>query len=269
MFNQFEPWWNPTFAGGPEFAEGQGQPPNGGWGGPRDGWGGPPSWAGGFAMRRGFFGPGGGFGPGGPGGPRGQRMFGRGDVKYVLLELLQERPKHGYEMIKELETQAGGFYTPSAGTIYPTLQLLEDRGWVTSQTVEGKKVFTLTDAGRAALAEHKQQQRHQNADNPFGGWGRGGPASRHHRGPGPFGIEMSPELDALRQHGTQVARLSLAAVMATNGDPERLAQLGDILAHTQGELEAFLKQSREQPREPAPAQSAESTPASNDDPNIL
>ena len=269
MFNRFGPQRNPGFAGGPEFGDGQGQPPNGGWGGPRDSRGGPPPWAGGFAMRGGFFGPGGGFGPGGPGGPRGQRMFGRGDVKYVLLELLQERPKHGYEMIKELETQAGGFYTPSAGTIYPTLQLLEDRGWVTSQTVEGKKVFTLTDTGRAALAEHQQQQQQHNDERTFGGWGRGGPGSHHHRGRGPFGIEMSPELDAVRQHGTQVARLSLAAVMGANGDTKRLAQLRDILAHTQSELEAFLKQGGEQPSEPAPAQSADTTPASNDNPNII
>ncbi len=108
------------------------------------------------------FGPGfgpGGFGPGGPGfrrglGPGG-RMFGRGDLKYALLELLQERPKHGYEMIKELENRAGGFYTPSAGAVYPTLQLLEDRGWVRSQTQEGKKVYTITDAGRQDLAEHQ------------------------------------------------------------------------------------------------------------------
>src|SRR6266516_4862688 len=84
-----------------------------------------------FGMRRrGPFGPGGPFGgPGGPQGPfgEGHRFFGRGDVKYALLELLRERPMHGYEMIKALEEKSGGFYTPSAGTIYPTLQMLEDR----------------------------------------------------------------------------------------------------------------------------------------------
>src|SRR5690242_5577288 len=105
-------------------------------------------------MRRGF-GGGPGRGPGrGPGGPR---AFGRGDLKYQLLALLTERPKHGYEMIKELEDQAGGFYTPSAGAVYPSLQLMEDRGWITSQTQDGKKVYTITDAGRAALQEHQQQ----------------------------------------------------------------------------------------------------------------
>src|SRR5215475_2225608 len=68
-----------------------------------------------------------GFGPGGPRAPfLRARMFGCGDLKYALLDLLQERPKHGYELIKELEEKSGGFYSPSAGAIYPTLQLLAD-----------------------------------------------------------------------------------------------------------------------------------------------
>jgi len=90
-----------------------------------------------FGMRRGRgpFGHGGPFGPGGEGG----RFFGRGDIKFVLLELLQERPMHGYEMMKALEEKTGGFYTPSPGSIYPTLQMLEDGGMVTSAEVEGKR----------------------------------------------------------------------------------------------------------------------------------
>ena len=103
-------------------------------------------------MRRGLFGPGGPFGPEGPFNPEGGRFFGRGDVKYALLELLQERPMHGYEMMKALEERSGGFYAPSAGTIYPTLQLLEDRELVTVQEVEGKKIYKITDAGRASGA---------------------------------------------------------------------------------------------------------------------
>src|SRR6185312_1451742 len=88
----------------------------------------------------------------------GARMFGRGDLKYALLGLLQEHPKHGYEMIKDLEERSGGFYSPSAGAIYPTLQLLEDRGWVSVEVVEGKKVYTLTADGGAALAEYRQRE---------------------------------------------------------------------------------------------------------------
>ncbi|HEX8732884.1 MAG TPA: PadR family transcriptional regulator, partial [Ktedonobacterales bacterium] len=71
------------------------------------------------------------------GGGPGPRMFERGYLKYALLDLLLESPKHGYEMMKNLEERMGGFYAPSAGAVYPTLQLLEDRGWATSETVEG------------------------------------------------------------------------------------------------------------------------------------
>src|SRR5438034_7440008 len=97
-----------------------------------------------------------GHGPFGPGEPH--RFFGRGDLKFALLELLQERPMHGYEMMKALEEKSGGFYAPSPGSIYPTLQMLEDGGMVTSAEVEGKKVYTITDAGRASLAERQSAQ---------------------------------------------------------------------------------------------------------------
>ena len=113
-------------------------------------------------------------------------MFGRGDLKYALLGLLQEHPKHGYEMIKDLEDRSGGFYSPSAGAIYPTLQLLEDRSWVSVEVVEGKKVYTITDAGREALSEYQERS----SGFPFGGSGFGpfgGP------GFGPHGHHGRPE----------------------------------------------------------------------------
>ncbi|HYT41665.1 MAG TPA: PadR family transcriptional regulator, partial [Methylomirabilota bacterium] len=100
-------------------------------------------------MGRRLFGSRGPFGPGGPLGPEGPfrggpRFFERGDVKYALLNLLQERPMHGYEMMKALEERSGGFYVASAGSIYPTLQMLEDRGLITSNQAEGKKVYSIT-----------------------------------------------------------------------------------------------------------------------------
>ena len=66
-------------------------------------------------------------------------------MKFALLELLRERPMYGYEMIKALEEKSGGFYSPSPGSIYPTLQMLEERGLVTAGEAEGKKVYTITD----------------------------------------------------------------------------------------------------------------------------
>jgi DNA-binding PadR family transcriptional regulator len=87
---------------------------------------------------------------------RGRRQwFESGDMKYVILKLLKDKPRHGYEVMKELEDQMRGCYSPSPGTVYPTLQWLEDEGLVTSKDVEGKKVYEITDAGRKFLDEHR------------------------------------------------------------------------------------------------------------------
>ena len=91
------------------------------------------------------------------GGPfRGGRMFEQGDLKYVILQLLDEKPRHGYEIIKALEERFGGIYSPSAGTVYPTLTLLEDLGYARVSVEEsGKKVYSITDEGRAYLAQNR------------------------------------------------------------------------------------------------------------------
>ena len=106
----------------------------------------------GFPFGQGAPGGFGGFGPGGPGGGRGHRRGGRGsrpNVRPALLALLLERPMHGYEMIQELESRTGGIWRPSPGSVYPTLQLLEDEGLIEAEATGGRKRFTLTDAGRA------------------------------------------------------------------------------------------------------------------------
>ncbi len=83
---------------------------------------------------------------------RGRRqMFESGEVKFVILRLLREKPRHGYEVIKALEERLGGCYTPSAGTVYPTLQLLEDQGYVKAGDVDGKKVYHITPEGEQFL----------------------------------------------------------------------------------------------------------------------
>src|SRR5919202_3817215 len=91
---------------------------------------------------------------GGPFG--GGRMFEQGDLKYVILRLLDEKPRHGYEIIKELEERFGGTYSPSPGTVYPTLTMLEDLGFARATPEEGgRKIYEITDAGREHLREHK------------------------------------------------------------------------------------------------------------------
>ena len=83
----------------------------------------------------------------------------RGDVRSAVLALLDDRPMHGYEMIQELEERTGGRWRPSAGSIYPTLQLLEDEGLVTAEEVDGRKVYSLTEAGREAAPERTGEAR--------------------------------------------------------------------------------------------------------------
>ena len=101
-----------------------------------------------FARSRGY-----GYGRG-RGGPRARR----GDIRAAALALLAERPMHGYEMIKEIEERTDGAWTPSAGSIYPTLQMLEDEGLISGQEIEGKRRFTLTDSGRAEQESRAGEQ---------------------------------------------------------------------------------------------------------------
>ena len=128
--------------------------------------GGHPEGHGGPGFERGFgpgfepeFGPGPGdrtffrraFGPGGPGGP-GRGGMRRGEIRPLILAALATKPMHGYEVIQALEANSGGRWRPSAGSVYPTLQQLSDEGLVSSEEIEGRRVHTLTDAGRQAVA---------------------------------------------------------------------------------------------------------------------
>ena len=121
-----------------------------------------------WAGRRGFsFGPGGfhfdfGDGPGGGwGGHRGRdrkRMFEGGKLRLVLLKLIADQPRHGYELIKAIEELTEGEYAPSPGIVYPTLTMLEDMGLIREQkSKDSKKVFEATDEGRAHLEENEDE----------------------------------------------------------------------------------------------------------------
>lgn len=107
---------------------------------------------------RGRFGRHGGPHEGGPreGGGRGGRFFEQGQLRLVLLGMIAESPRHGYELIKAIEDRLGGGYSPSPGVIYPTLTLLSELGYTTvSDTEGGRKLYTITDLGRAHLAENQ------------------------------------------------------------------------------------------------------------------
>lgn len=113
------------------------------------------------------------------GGERFFRGFGRespfhkGDLKYVILDLLKEKPRYGYDIIRALEERSHGFYTPSPGVVYPTLQMLEEMGYASSVEQDGKKIYTITEEGRKFLDERKDfadevkshMKRHWNPEN--------------------------------------------------------------------------------------------------------
>ena len=83
--------------------------------------------------------------------------FQKGDLKYVILNLMKEKPRHGYEIIRELDEQSHGLYKPSPGVVYPTLQMLEEMGYAVSAEQESKKVYSITDEGLKFLEQQKDQ----------------------------------------------------------------------------------------------------------------
>src|SRR6187399_656478 len=176
------------------------------------------SWSG-FDDLNAFFG---GSGPKRRGPFGGGRMFEQGDLKLVILRLLDEKPRHGYDIIKELEERSGGRYTPSAGAIYPTLTMLEDLGYaVTTPEEGGKKVYAITDAGRAYLAEHRPV-----VDELF--------ERVNSIGDAVFGDSVRPARDAM----IGLAREFASAMMSGKRSAEQVAAITAILERATAELKA-------------------------------
>jgi len=115
-------------------------------GGPRGGWGRGGPWA--FGVW--------GMHPGREGG-RGRRMFDGSELRLILLKLFEEQPRHGYDLIREIEERSGGAYAPSPGVIYPTLTMLDDMGLVESKAEGARKAFAITEAGAAELADKAEE----------------------------------------------------------------------------------------------------------------
>jgi DNA-binding PadR family transcriptional regulator len=175
-------------------------------------------------FRRGFRG---GFSWGDPGhhggGPWGfrRRFFEPGEVRIALLSLLKDGPKHGYELMKELETRSGGTYRASAGSVYPNLQLLEDEGLIKADVKEdGKRVFTITDAGLAELAKQKDA-----ADRV---WSRASAWDD-------WSDAMSPA--AMEVIGPGMRLLRSAVQAAVHGDAKKIDSVRGVLTHAQEEIE--------------------------------
>jgi len=148
-------------------------------------------------------------GGGGGGGHGGARRARRGNVRAAILALLCEQSMHGYQMIQELSRRSGGAWTPSPGSIYPTLQLLEDEGLVTShQSADGKRMFEITDAGRAEAAK-------------FGSTAGQRPWEQSGHGRGGMPVDL---VSAIRDTAITLVHV------ATSGTDEQRAQVVSLLA---------------------------------------
>jgi DNA-binding PadR family transcriptional regulator len=233
--------WSMMGGGGDRGDEGRGEgrgggrgrhggPGRGSWGGPSFGFG--PGGPGGF-------GPGGpgGFGPGGPGrggpfGRPGRRR--RGDVRAALLLLLEEEPRNGYGLMQEIEQRSDGEWRPSPGSVYPALSQLEDEGLVLAKEDDGRKLFDLTDAGRAHVEENREKL--------------GQPWEQ------PAGSAREGALE-LRNLMWQVGAAAMQVFQA--GNEAQLARAREVLAETRRSLYRILAED-----EPATADSEEPTPES-------
>lgn len=153
----------------------------------------------------------------------GRRYFSRGSVKYALLELLLQASMHGYQMMKALEEQSDGTYKPSAGTIYPTLQMLRDQGYVTASKIDGKKVFEITPEGKAYLQSETELQQRQENEGQTVAWHEAG-------SPQTEGDARSQEEGAKRKRrltpaGKELLHLMKAAEREALQDPAKAAML--------------------------------------------
>lgn len=164
---------------------------------------------------------------GGPFGPRAGRLFGRGEIKYLILDQLREQPRHGYDIIHALEERFYGFYSPSPGSVYPTLQMLEDQGYVTSTQQEGKRVYAITDEGRKLLSEH-QAQVEEIRDRLGAGWG------------GPARGEIA---DLMQEAGTLARFLAQQASRGGFRDPEKAHRVREVIRRARGEIERIFNES--------------------------
>jgi DNA-binding PadR family transcriptional regulator len=164
------------------------------------------------------------------GGRRGRgrrRVFEKGDLKYMILRLLEEKPMHGYEVMQRLEEESGGFYSASPGSVYPVLQMLQDEGYLASSEVEGKRVYALTDEGREFLRRHRERvkgvaERVSDFGDAFGGRGMG----------------------ELTRAFVRLAQVSFERATESAGDPDSLARLRDILEGAAKEIDGLRRTSR-------------------------
>ncbi|OAN33425.1 PadR family transcriptional regulator [Microbacterium sp. H83] len=153
--------------------------------------------------------------------PSGGSRMAKGDVRTAVLSLLAERPMHGYQIITEIADRSGGSWKPSAGSVYPTLQLLADEGLIEAEEQNGRKTYSLTEAGRAVAAE--------NTETPAP-WESQSQRDRHD----------NPRYSALPKAGVDLA--AAAAQVGRSGSEEQVQQAVEILDEARRRLYTILAQ---------------------------
>jgi DNA-binding PadR family transcriptional regulator len=155
--------------------------------------------------------------------PPPERLFDKGDFKYVALYLLEEKPRHGYEIIRALAERFDGAYTPSPGVVYPTLQMLEDMGYVDATRQDGRKVYALTTSGRQFLAEQRDVVDHVCAR--LSGWKHADEGDEQHR---------------IRHELWELGHLLGRRGHWRSVEPEKIPRLREAIARARRELEGIL-----------------------------
>ncbi|MGO4545275.1 PadR family transcriptional regulator [Paenibacillus sp. 2TAB23] len=167
-----------------------------------------------------------------------KRYFGRGGVKFALLKLLNSEPMHGYQMMKSLGEQSGGLYQPSAGSIYPTLQMLEERGFIAIKVEDnGKKVYNITDQGRSALVLLPDKTRRTAISD-----GHLSPVAESFRN------EKIRKKLGLSPESFDLFRLVTRAEQEASASKERTVLLQQLLSEQQLQLSAFLADDEQRTR---------------------
>ena len=159
-------------------------------------------------------------------GGRWGRFFGPGEIRLALLSMLESGPKHGYELMKELETKSGGIYKASAGAIYPALQQLEDEGMVISDAAAGKRTYSLTNEGRKELQKEAETVKRI--------WRRAEQA-------GDWAPWMGLEGAEVMRPAADVMKTALRAATRGSHDSAKIAKIREILERTKHEIEDLEK----------------------------
>jgi DNA-binding PadR family transcriptional regulator len=157
-------------------------------------------------------------------GGRWGRFFGPGEIRLAILSMLESGPKHGYELMKELETKSGGVYKASAGAIYPALQQLEDEGLVTSDAAAGKRTYSLTNEGRAELQKETETVKRI--------WQRAQQA-------GDWAPWMGFEGAEVMRPAADLMKTALKAATRASHDSAKVAKIREILERTKREIETL------------------------------